>query len=234
MGPEARIKLAGKRRDHASVHAIDEAALERSLIGLLTLMTALVSEAPLELRWLLRTPTVPPIELLDRWQRAVNDSQARFPISTLAVELQPDHACIRLTVHTDGWEEWGAEAAGGAQRCPVALVVAFLLTHVRYGHAALLASSLSGAEEKELLDQPGRLRALAAQCGSLVVLPRPSSMKPEGGTLGSAAGPSSPALLICGPRPALKRAQLLLDAWRLARQIAGGRAGAPGVAGAAS
>lgn len=58
--PEARVKLSGKRRQHVSVNAIDEAALERSLLVLMLHMCERADaddvSLHVEVRWLLRGP----------------------------------------------------------------------------------------------------------------------------------------------------------------------------------
>lgn len=174
---EARVRLSGKTpaRRYASVHAADEAALERTLIQLLLLMSKRSTEVEVEVRWLLRAPAVPAAQLLARWQAAVDASQARFPIERVHVQLQADESCIKLALHSDGYEEWDDEAeANGhraAERAPVPLLVAFCLMHVRYaGAVQVYWYPLTPSQEAYLLERPLRLRALSAQAGCVAFL----------------------------------------------------------------
>ena len=103
-GTEARVKLSGKRRQHLSVHALDEAALERSLVATVLRLCERADELQLEIRWLLRGPPMRATpQLLQRWQEAVDASQQRFPLRSLEVGLVEDQSCVRLLLHCDGW-----------------------------------------------------------------------------------------------------------------------------------
>ena len=198
-GAEAKLKLSGKppKRVHIAVHAVDEPALDRALIAVLRLMSLKAEQLEIEVRWLLRNPTVSPESILERWQAATAASQATFPIQQLGVELPAD--CIKLTLTSDGWEDWEQTVAARAAGAAAPLVVAWLLAHVRYGGRvpALRFATLAAAQESLLQDNPATLRALCAQSnGALAFVLR-----------------AGPWLLLIGPRTALRRASALLLQW---------------------
>ncbi len=212
-GPEARVKLSGKRRKHVSVHALDEAALERSLVAVVLQLCERADELDLEVRWLLRGPPARRTpELLERWERALAACRERFPLRALECGLHTDQSCVRLHVHADGWEEWpAAEQRSGASRAPAAVVIAFLMTHMRYGHAATISVPLAPLQEQVLRERVATLRALGSQSGALAML-----LADRGKDDGPAAEPGA-KLLLCGCRAALKKAAALVAEWRKAQ-----------------
>lgn len=117
----------------------------------------------------------------------------------------------------------------------VPLVVGWLLTYVRYGSAHTLSSPADPAEVRTLsAPARGALRALATQSGGIALLltPRAASSggafsfgglaradgaaatAPLDGSRGGAKAPEGPRLVVCGARPAVRRARTLLAAWR--------------------
>ena len=125
-------------------------------------------------------------------------------------------------------------AAASSAAVSAALALAFLLTHVRYGHSAALAVSLTPVQGAMLRDQPPMVRALGAQSGALVVVlsaargedegsateepaaePSQNACAHHGATEEPAAEPSQHGalLLLCGCRPALRKARELVAAW---------------------
>ena len=120
--------------------------------------------------------------------------QAAFPLRELTVELPPSNSCVKLALHSDALEEWEETAA------PLAL--AYVLSHVRYGYAALRFAPMHKALEAMLHMHPARLRALSAQSGGAAVVPLRSGKW----------------LLLCGPRSALSKAGALLAAWEQSRE----------------
>ena len=85
--------------------------------------------------------------------------------------------------------------------------MAYLLTHVRYGHTATLAASLTSSQSAALAARAGMLRALSSQSGALAM--RMADRGKDG--LAADAGAK---LLLCGSRLALKAAAELFEAWR--------------------
>ena len=125
-------------------------------------------------------------------------------------------------------------AAASSAAVSAALALAFLLTHVRYGHSAALAVSLTPVQGAMLRDRPPMVRALGAQSGALVVVlsaargedegsateepaaePSQNACAHHGATEEPAAEPSQHGalLLLCGCRPALRKARELVAAW---------------------
>ena len=107
-------------------------------------------------------------------------------------------------------------AAASSAAVSAALALAFLLTHVRYGHSAALAVSLTPVQGAMLRDRPPMVRALGAQSGALVVVLSAARGEDEGSaTEEPAAEPSQHGalLLLCGCRPALRKARELVAAW---------------------
>ena len=125
-------------------------------------------------------------------------------------------------------------AAASSAAVSAALALAFLLTHVRYGHSAALAVSLTPVQGAMLHDRPPMVRALGAQSGALVVVlsaargedegsateepaaePSQNACAHHGATEEPAAEPSQHGalLLLCGCRPALRKARELVAAW---------------------
>ena len=125
-------------------------------------------------------------------------------------------------------------AAASSAAVSAALALAFLLTHVRYGHSAALAVSLTPVQGAMLHDRPPMVRALGAQSGALVVVlsaargedegsvteepaaePSQHACAHHGATEEPAAEPSQHGalLLLCGCRPALRKARELVAAW---------------------
>ena len=125
-------------------------------------------------------------------------------------------------------------AVASSAAVSAALALAFLLTHVRYGHSAALAVSLTPVQGAMLRDRPPMVRALGAQSGALVVVlsaargedegsateepaaePSQNACAHHGATEEPAAVPSQHGalLLLCGCRPALRKARELVAAW---------------------
>lgn len=197
-GAEARVKLSGKSRVHISVNAVDECALDRSLIAILVLMSHRSEMIDMELRWLLRAPTREPRAVLTRWQEAVDASQRTHPIKTLQAELHADQSCMRLTMTSDGWEDWNENSAKLAPGASAAFVLSWLLCYVRYARwPRTLYIPLELEQAHALgLDHSARLRSLSTQSESLIILLR-----------------KGPALLVCGPRTCVGKAKTLFRAW---------------------
>lgn len=132
-----------------------------------------------------------------------------------------------------------------AERSPAPLVLAFLLACVRYrGVPKVEWYPLTPSQEDDLHDRPLRLRVLSAQSGCLVALPRQRASelqassdafsideasgghwyvesdddeRGENSRPHRAAAAQAPQLLLCGPRPAVKRVKALLQEWEVAR-----------------
>ena len=139
-----------------------------------------------------------PDAILQRWQDATTACQGTFPIKGLHVALTPDQSCVKLTLLSDGWEEWNEHSAKLAPGATSAFVLAWLLCNVRYNRWPRLQHvPLDVEQERELrLEHPARLRSLSVQTGALAILLR-----------------TGPALLLCGPRTAVGKARTLLRAW---------------------
>ena len=224
-GHEAHLRRApGQTRSHLSVRALDESALERALLALVCAMRQRAEALDIEIRWALRQPQSTAEELLERWQRAVDACQTRYPLRQLRVTLHPDGSSISLRLCADGWEEWhaadevlalqgplGGPASSAGARCgdsarvrqlaarvAAPFVLSWLLSHVRYGHAASALLALSAQQEATLLAHPQTLRELGTQSGALPIVV-------------VASEPS--ALVVCGPRPCLRKARELFRAW---------------------
>jgi hypothetical protein len=200
-GSEARIKLNAKRRNHLTTNAVDECALDRSIVTLLSLMRAQSERVDVEIRWLLKSPALEPKELLRCWQEAVDALSVLFPLQRLQVELQPDESCVKLSMLSDGWEEWTEKGgAVGAVDVAAPFVVAWLLSHVRYRPAVprLFFTPLQSQQAAALVENPALLRAFCSRSSTLVII-----VKRAG----------SPHLLCCGARPFVRQARSLLHQW---------------------
>ena len=57
-------------------------------------------------------------------------------------EPESERACIQLHIHADGWESWDETHAARAAGAAAPLVVASLLTRVRYERRAHIAEHL--------------------------------------------------------------------------------------------
>ena len=199
-GAEARVKLGGNKqggRPHVSARAADEAALDRALLCLLRLMRDKSERLEIEVRWLLRNPAVPTQQLCELWADAVEEVQAKYPLRQVTSALhEPTHASVCLTLHADGWEEWEETDAAHAKAAAAPLVVAWLLSKVRYGSAALLHVALDEAQQETLQEHPAKIRALSAHSGAALVVG------------------VGPWLTLCGPRAGIKKARALLAEWQ--------------------
>ena len=204
-GPEARVKLGGKKRLHVSVNAVDECALDRALVMLMAILSQRSEVIDVEIRWLLRAPALPPDSILKRWQGAVEASQSSYPIKKLEAELQPDQSCVKLRLLSDGWEEWNENSAKLAPGATAVFLLSWVLCHVRYGlWPRVLNVPLRPEQANALgLDHSARLRSLSSQSGALITLLR------SGG----------PALLLCGPRTAVGKARCHLNSWFAAVEL---------------
>lgn len=198
-GAEARIKLGGKppKRIHIAAHAIDEMALDRAVICVLRLMSLTSELLALEVRWLLRSPSQPPDAILQKWLEATAAAQAALPIEQLGAELPAD--AIKLTLTCDGWEDWQHTPAARAAGAAVPLIVAWLVSFVRYGGRVPVLRFIPLRPELESLvnDHPATLRTLCAH---------------SHGALGFVLR-GGPWLLLVGPRTAQRRARSLLQHW---------------------
>lgn len=105
----------------------------------------------------------------------------------------------------------------------VQLAIAYMLTHLRFGSAALLTQPLDQHSYATLAKPTrGALRALSLQCGGLALLLSPSNADAATAD-GAAAAPdaalnaargSGSRLVVVGPPRVVRHARALVGAWQ--------------------